>query len=361
MANEVPGLTQSLGDPSYTLHLSPGTTLNLFDVSNALDKVLVMDDGATVYNQHGTNVFIGPITLNGTETFEAANPLTLTGSIGGSGNLLKTSTSTLLLSTGPETYTGNTYVDGGVLALTDVASLSNSPSIVLSNATVDVSGRTDGTLTLGAAMNQTLAGGGVVNGLLIENAGSTINPGNGIAPAELTVSNTVTMNGNVLMDLNQTNGVETNDEIAASSITAGGTITVTNLGPDLITGAKFQLFSVAVTGTPTVVLPAHNAAATVSYAWTNNITKDGSITLLSGAAGISTTPTNIVFSVNGGNLTLTWPANYTGWTLQAQTNSITVGLSTNWAAVPGSTTVDSMTFPIGTTNGAVFYRLMYQP
>jgi len=358
---QVPGLSQSLGDPTYTLHLHPGTTLNFYDLSNALDKILVMDDSATVYNQHGTNVFTGPITLNGTETFEAANPLTLTGSIGGNGNLLKTGASTLLLSTGPETYTGNTYVGAGTLVLTDVASLSNSPSIVLTNATIDVSGRTDGTLTLGAAMNQTLAGGGIINGILVENPGSIVNPGNNLDSADLTVSNAVTLNGSVILDLDQTNGAVTNDEIIAPSISSGGTLTVTNLGPDLLTGAKFQLFSVAVSGTPTVNLPAHNAAGTVAYTWTNNITKDGSITLLSGAAGVSTVPTNIVFSVSSGNLTLSWPADHTGWTLQAQTNSLSIGLSTNWAAVPGSTTVDSMTLPITTTNGSVFYRLMYQP
>ncbi len=359
---EVPGLGQSLGNPTYTLHLHTGTTLNLFDVSNTLDKVLMMDDSATVYNQHGSNVFVGPVTLNGTETFNAAYPLFLTGTIGGVGNLVKTGASTLTLAAGgDETYAGNTYVNAGTLALVDPVALANSPAITLSNATLDVTGRTDDTLTLGGSISQTLAGGGTINGFLTENAGSLVNPGKGLAPAALTVSNAATLNGSVILDLDTAAGAVTNDEIVAPAISAGGTITVTNLGPDLITGARFQLFNVAVSGAPVISLPAHNAANTIGYTWTNNIATDGSITLLSGASGVNTTPTNIIALASGGNLTLSWPSDHIGWTLEVQTNSISVGLSTNWVAVPGSTTVDSMTLPIGRTNGAVFYRLMYQP
>ena len=35
-------------------------------------------------------------------------------------------------------------------------------------------------------------------------------------------------------------------------------------------------------------------------------------------------------------LTLSWPADHTGWRLQAQTNNPTTGLGTNWFDVPGS-------------------------
>jgi len=58
---------------------------------------------------------------------------------------------------------------------------------------------------------------------------------------------------------------------------------------------------------------------------------------------------------------LSWPEDHTGWTLQVQTNSRSVGLSTNWFEVPGSTTTNSVTLPISTPNGAVFYRLKLQP
>ncbi len=71
-------------------------------------------------------------------------------------------------------------------------------------------------------------------------------------------------------------------------------------------------------------------------------------------------PTNILFSVTGGNqLTLSWPADHTGWRLQAQTNSLSVGINTNWSTVPNSTNVNQVTIPMNLTNGSVFYRLIY--
>jgi len=45
--------------------------------------------------------------------------------------------------------------------------------------------------------------------------------------------------------------------------------------------------------------------------------------------------------------------------LQTQTNSLAVGLSTNWATVANSTTTNLMVIPIVTANGSVFYRLVY--
>ena len=74
-----------------------------------------------------------------------------------------------------------------------------------------------------------------------------------------------------------------------------------------------------------------------------------------------TTPTNLTFSISNNGLTLSWPANYLGWVLQAQTNSLGTGLGTNWVTAPGSSQVTTTTIPLVATNPAVFYRLMYQP
>ncbi|HEV2318878.1 MAG TPA: hypothetical protein VGV18_03965, partial [Verrucomicrobiae bacterium] len=74
---------------------------------------------------------------------------------------------------------------------------------------------------------------------------------------------------------------------------------------------------------------------------------------------IATNPTNITFSVSGGNLNLSWPSDHLGWRLQVQTNSVAKGLSTNWVTVPNSSSVDSTNFPIVPSNGTVFYRLIY--
>ncbi len=348
-----------IGDPNQNLSISNGATFGIFDLSNAVSKVLILNNGATVANQHGTNTFSGPVTLIGTNTFNISDAaLILNDTLSGAGNLQKTGADQLILSLSAETYTGNTYVNQGSLVLSDVATISTSPAIVLSNATIDVTSRNDGTLTLGSAGSQTLAGGGAVAGNLVENSGSIVNPGNGVAPAQLSVSN-ATLNGTVIMDLNRTAGAVTNDEIICPSMTVSGALIVTNIGPDLITSNRFVLFSIPVSGFSSVQLPPKNAAGTVTYVWQNKLSVDGSILLLQGASPVNTNPTNLTFSVSGGKLNLGWPADHTGWRLQVQTNSLAVGLSTNWSTVAGSSSTNQINVPLNSANGSIFYRLAY--
>lgn len=203
---------------------------------------------------------------------------------------------------------------------------------------------------------QTLFNGGTIVGPLLADSGSLINPGAGATPATLTDATSIALNGAVVMDLNESK-TQTADEMVSPIITASGTLVVTNLGPDLQTGTKFQLFSTPVTGFSSVSLPLTSASGDVSYVWQNNIGVDGSITVTSGAPNL--TPSKIKTSISNGAITLTWPTNQVGWTLQMQTNSLSVGISTNWVAVPGSTATNQMTMSL--TNAATFFRLTYQP
>jgi hypothetical protein len=67
-----------------------------------------------------------------------------------------------------------------------------------------------------------------------------------------------------------------------------------------------------------------------------------------------------IYSTSGsGSLTLSWPTDHTGWRLEAQTNSLAAGLGTNWATVANSSGTNKMVIPIITTNGSVFFRLIY--
>jgi len=74
---------------------------------------------------------------------------------------------------------------------------------------------------------------------------------------------------------------------------------------------------------------------------------------------VSTTPPSFNVVFNQGQLQLTWPQDHTGWSLQAQTNSIQTGIGTNWVTVPASTLTNQMAFPINPANGTVFFRLVY--
>lgn len=203
--------------------------------------------------------------------------------------------------------------------------------------------------------NGALGGIGTIQGPVVVTAGAALAPGASIGT--LTINNNLTLAGNLLVEVNT--GVSPSNDLCVVTGTAtytgtGKSVIVTNEGSALNVGDTFKLFSgvlvngqnLAITGVPGVT-------------WTNELATLGQIRVLSVAPPIPTTPTNIVFSLSGSNLTLSWPSNYTGWTLQSQTNSRSIGISTNWADVPGSSSVYSTNFPVNPTNPTVFYRLKY--
>jgi hypothetical protein len=59
--------------------------------------------------------------------------------------------------------------------------------------------------------------------------------------------------------------------------------------------------------------------------------------------------------VAGGQLTLSWPAEYAGWILQQQTNALSAGLKTNWVDL-GAVSGTATNLPLNTAPAA-FYRL----
>jgi len=72
----------------------------------------------------------------------------------------------------------------------------------------------------------------------------------------------------------------------------------------------------------------------------------------------SSAPTQLGCAALGNQLHLNWLADHTGWQLQSQTNSLAVGLGTNWVNVTGSPQTNEVTVPLSTTNGSVFFRLV---
>lgn len=67
--------------------------------------------------------------------------------------------------------------------------------------------------------------------------------------------------------------------------------------------------------------------------------------------------------VNGSIVEISWPEDRRGWRLEVQTNSLDVGLFTNWFPWrfpwPDSAATTSVTLPILPGNPAVFFRLVY--
>jgi hypothetical protein len=146
----------------------------------------------------------------------------------------------------------------------------------------------------------------------------------------------------------------TNDFIkVAGTNNYGGTLQITNIGVTALTnGAAFKLFSngsysgnfSSIAGTPGTGL-----------GWVFNPT-NGTATVV---ATMATNPTNLTFAVSGTQLTITWPADHQGWILQAQTNSLTSGLGTNWVDVANSAASTNNIITINPASPSVFYRLRY--
>ena len=187
--------------------------------------------------------------------------------------------------TGANTYNGSTVVSNGVLALGDGTtdgSINYTTNINITAAgIIDVSGRTDGTLTLGGSTAQLLEGNGTINGQLAVNGSGTVASGDGLAGniGALTVTNTITLAGTAWMKINR-GGTPKSDELISSlgGINYGGTLVVTNVGPALQPGDTFTLFSGAGLGTAsfsTIVLPNYYTFDTSNLGVNGTVTVTG--------------------------------------------------------------------------------------
>lgn len=175
-----------------------------------------------------------------------------------------------------------------------------------------------------------------------------------------------TIGGNVALVQNGSGSLQltaTNNSYTGNTTVNGGTL-------DLVNASLSKNSTVTIASGANLVL---DAATTniVNHLILNGVSQPAGIyngttspPFLSGAGAlqvvpVNTTPTNITATVNGSQLTLSWPADHTGWRLQAQTNPVGAGLGSNWTDVTGSTSVNSMPFTIIPTNGNVFFRMVY--
>jgi autotransporter-associated beta strand protein len=281
--------------------------------------------------------YVGTLTAARFFTFTGAGDVTVSGPILTASNnvtpiaVVKTGDGTLMLS-GANTYTNGTAVLGGTLIYNGSVNLGR----------VTVSGGT-------------LGGTGTIGGAITIQAGGVLSPGavNGVIRT-LTISNALNLAGTTFMALDPSGG--TNDSVRGlSAVTCGGTLMLTNLSGTYSSNNVFKLFSAAsYVGAFTGLVPSRPAPG---FAWnTNTLATDGALRVVQTA---SSTPTNINVSVSGDRLMLSWPTNYLGWRLQAQTNDIRAGLGANWLDVPGSNLTNQIIMPLDPAGGAAFYRMVF--
>jgi hypothetical protein len=97
---DIEGNTTGLGNPADNLTVEAGATLYLYQPTNQLNKVFVLNDAATINNSSGNNTIIGPVTLssgNATNYNSSGTSLTVNGNITGAGSLTENGNGTLVL------------------------------------------------------------------------------------------------------------------------------------------------------------------------------------------------------------------------------------------------------------------------
>jgi len=225
------------------------------------------------------------------------------------GGLVKNGAGTLALN-GPNTYTGATTVNAGLLG-----------------------------------------GTGTINSPVTVNSGAGIAPGSGGIGA-------LTVNSNLTLSANTTNVFEVNGSSVANdsvvlgaAVTYGGVLQITPSGT-FSAGQSFTLFSGAGAASASSFAGiAGSPGAGLSFSFTNGV--------LSVVGGGTPSPAMLTNSFNPGTgeLTLSWPADQ-GWRLQMQSTNVAVGLNTNWVYITDSS-VSSTNITVDTSKGTVFYRLVY--
>jgi autotransporter-associated beta strand protein len=279
-------------------------------------------------------------------TLDNSSALTISNTISGGGWLDKIAAGVLRLEAA-NTYAGDTTINAGTLALGTNGTIGSGATITLAaGATFDVTAKGGFTVASG----KTFIGGGTVNGGFTVANGATLQVGTLASTGTLTVLNgNAALGGNTFMKVNAT--TKATDSISTTNaINLGGTLTVDNLGGTFADGDTFKLFNAPVlngTFSQTLLPPLGPGQI-----WLNNLSVDGTIAV--GDLILVTT------ELPGGFWQFSWASKLNGLVkVQAQTNALNVGISTNWSDYPNGDFNGVLHTP-STSNPSVFFRLITQ-
>ena len=271
---------------------------------------------------------------------------------------------------------GNVKIGGSADgASTALLTLNSSGKIIVSGAIQGYSGAagsqaftfSGGTLVAGGVDMSSLADA------IGDSTGTLVNNGGTLSPGDSGVAGKTTITGSYSANSSASRSVDINGASIATAFTNSGaydTVAISgtaSLAGNLIVRTNGYVPTVASTFT---ILTAGNVSGTFNNVTGGRVPVVGStntfgvlytptsviLTNYSGAsAGSTPTPAPITYSFNGSAVVLNWP-NGQGWVLEAQTNTLTTGLSTNWVRLTGVTS--PVTNTVNPTQGAVFYRLI---
>jgi autotransporter-associated beta strand protein len=328
-----------------SIHVLSGGIVYIYNPGVAFNgSNLIFENTAqwvTYYNP-GTNTISSAVTLNGVAHFIIGDHnMVYTNVISGPGGFVEDYYDEEMVFSASNTYSGPTII-GSVgnspeVALTGNGSISQSSLIFFGGtnpavAHIDVSGRSDQTLTL--ASGQTLAGIGGINGSLVVSPGATISPAGTNTTIGITtganstgtigVANSITLNGTTIIKLNGS-GVNDSIQSPGGGITYGGTLSLVNIsGSPLAVGNSFQIFSAtSYAGSFASITP---ATPGTGLAW-------GTSQLNIGVLNVIAEPSITSVAVSGGNLVFSGTNGTAGGPFYVlTTTNLTIPL-TNWVTL----------------------------
>jgi len=295
------------GDQLYT---ASGVIDNgVFDMGGTSEGFDLLTGSGLVTNSSAPASLLTLGQNNGTGTFNGAI-------VDGAASVAvtKTGTGTLTLA-GTNTYTGATLISAGKLVTTTASSGGGSYTAV--NGTT-------------LAVNVVSANGSL--------AVSSLNLGS---------------SSSATLELQNLNSVTT-PAISAGSVTLNGVVTVNITGGAFVAGQDYPLVGfTSLSGGASAILGSLPKGVNATLVSVNNPNQ----MKLHVSYVVNQTPTNIVAGVTNGVLTLQWPGDRVGWTVQS--NSVDIGDTNAWFSVPGSTATNSLNVPVNNGAPHVFYRLRY--
>ncbi|MGN6644258.1 MAG: autotransporter-associated beta strand repeat-containing protein, partial [Verrucomicrobiota bacterium] len=207
-------------DGSHNFTIEDGSGGPLIFKTTVGNAAVLKSTGSADVIASGVNLQSPLVASNGS----AAN-LTFSGPISGANGFVKSGSGLVTLS-GTNTYSGDTTISNGVLAIAPEGSISTSAKLDLKSGGILDASATSGDFLVGSG--QTVAGSGIFLGDAVLSSGSAIAPGSSTAAGTLTFSNNLIFpdGGTLEFDLaaNNATGGGTNDlVVVAGQLSLAGT------------------------------------------------------------------------------------------------------------------------------------------
>lgn len=305
---------------------SGGRTLTADGIVNVNGRVITTDLVAgtgTVRNEGGGSGILGLGAGNGNNTLDGT--LALLDGASGTLGLDKLGSGTLTL-TAAQSFSGGLTVSQGTVLVENTSG----------------SGTGSGAVAVNAG---TLGGNGTIAGAVNVASGATLAPGTSVG--RLTINNTLTLAGDTAIEVDKAGG--TNDVVVATTVNYGGTLTVTDVSGGLVAGDSFTIINA---GSHTGNFASISGSPGPNLAWDFN-PASGVLSVIATAVN----PPTLQYSQAGNALTLSWVE--AGFKLQAQTNNLSTGVSSNWGDYPAGN-ASPVVVDMDAANGSVFFRLAPQ-